>query len=105
MIEGFGEQKRILRSVLKSRVPEELLNRRKRGFGLPLRDWFRGEHKGFVAERLLQKENKIFDYLEPECVSKLVANHNRGIRDFSDRIWTLIWLQDWLEQVRWPNQL
>ena len=93
-----GEQKRILRFALKSLVPAHVLKRRKRGFGLPLCEWFRGEHKGFVAERLLQKENKIFDFLEPEPVTQLVANHNRGHRDFSDRIWALIWLQEWFEQ-------
>lgn len=93
-----AEQKRILRAALKPLVPAEVLMRRKRGFGLPLCEWFRGEHRGFVAERLLQKDNKIFEFIEPEPVSRLITNHNRGHRDFSERIWALIWLQEWFEQ-------
>jgi asparagine synthase (glutamine-hydrolysing) len=91
-----GEQKWLLRQLLKSTVPAEVLERRKRGFGMPLCDWFRGEYREFVAERLLQKSNRIFDYLEPQTVEFLVNWHNRGQRDFSDRIWTLIWLEEWL---------
>ena len=93
-----AEQKRILRAALKPLVPADVLRRSKRGFGLPLCEWFRGEHRGFVAERLLQKDNKIFEFIEPEPVSRLITNHNRGHRDFSDRIWALIWLQEWFEQ-------
>jgi asparagine synthase (glutamine-hydrolysing) len=93
-----AEQKRILRAALKPLVPADVLRRSKRGFGLPLREWFRGEHRGFVAERLLQRDNKIFEFIEPEPVSRLITNHNRGHRDFSDRIWALIWLQEWFEQ-------
>ena len=91
-----GEQKWILRQILASLVPAEILNRKKRGFGLPLCSWFRGEYKEFVAERLLQKSNLIFDLMNPDAVERLVSRHNAGQRDFSDRIWTLICLEEWL---------
>lgn len=91
-----GEQKWILKDVLRSKVPAEVLKRKKRGFGLPLCNWFRGEYKEFVAERLLQRENPIFDYMDAVAVEGLVKKHNLGQRDFSDRIWALIWFEEWL---------
>lgn len=91
-----GEQKWILREILRSMVPAEILDRKKKGFGLPLCNWFRGEYKEFVAERLLQRNNLIFDFMNPDAVELLVKKHNSGRRDFSARIWALIWLEEWL---------
>lgn len=100
-----GEQKWILKEVLRSKVPAEILDRKKKGFGLPLCAWFRGEYKNFVAERLLQRNNLIFDFMNPDAVELLVKRHNAGRRDFSDRIWALIWLEEWLRAFGEHGQL
>ena len=91
-----GIQKWILRKYLEPRVPAEILNRRKQGFGVPLCSWFRGEHKGFAADRLISGESRLHDLFESKALQSLFDNHQKGQRDFSDRIWTLICLEEWL---------
>ena len=94
MIEGTN-QKRVLREVLKAVAPPAVLQRPKQGFALPIRDWFRAGHREFVSNRLLQRDSRLHEYFEPRAVAQLVANHDRGRRDFSDRIWSLLWLEEW----------
>ena len=94
-----GEQKVLLRQFIRKHVPAEILNRGKKGFGLPLRDWFRGEYREFVGDRLLSRDSKLFDYLDVNTVRNIVHAHDKGVRDFSDRIWTLIWLDEWFRSV------
>lgn len=93
-----GNQKVILRNLLKRHLPGEILDRPKKGFGMPLRNWFRGEYRDFVAERLLVRDAKVYDYLDPGAVRQLVEAHNKGQRDFADRIWALLWLEEWFRQ-------
>ena len=91
-----GVQKRVLRAALKPLVPSGTLERRKQGFALPLRDWFRGNHADFVGERLLSNSSKVRDVFDPTVVARLVEAHARGQRDFSERIWSLVWFEEWL---------
>ena len=48
---GAGEKKVALRAALRGWVPDEVLDAPKRGFRVPLAEWFRGELREFVARR------------------------------------------------------
>jgi asparagine synthase (glutamine-hydrolysing) len=90
-----GTQKYILRRLLRHIVPPEILAGRKRGFGIPIKHWFRGELRAFARERLLSPSSRNRRFLRPAAVEGLLASHDRGGRDLSDRIWTLLVLEEW----------
>ena len=53
-LKRVGSQgKRVLKEAIRDLVPQEVLTRKKHGFGIPLGDWFRGELRPMVEDTLL----------------------------------------------------
>jgi asparagine synthase (glutamine-hydrolysing) len=89
--------KRILREVLHQHVPEELFQRPKMGFQLPLTSWLRGPLRSW-AEDLLQPDRiRRQGILNPASIQTTWSEHISGRRDRSDRLWPLLMLQSWLD--------
>ncbi len=91
--------KHILKHALEDILPHELLHRRKRGFGAPIREWFRGTTNDLLDAHMLQsslRRRNLFDY---DLLARLVAEHRSGARDWSFHLWTLLNLSLWYE--RW----
>jgi asparagine synthase (glutamine-hydrolysing) len=93
-----GIQKYPLKHMLKGRVPDEILTRPKRGFGLPIKHWLRDSMKDFAQEMLTSSDTRLRQYLDAGQLSDLVNGHNAGGRDLSKRIWTLLWLEQWCRE-------
>ena len=47
---GFGETKRVLRRSQKDRLPRDILNRPKQGFGVPVRGWLMNEARDMLED-------------------------------------------------------
>jgi asparagine synthase (glutamine-hydrolysing) len=90
-----GKQKWILKALLESRVPAGITDRPKQGFGMPIRDWLRGSYRGLAEDLLLNDSNPSFEYVDPVAVRRLFDAHQRGSRDLSDRLWSLMWFEQW----------
>lgn len=94
----LGKGKVLLRRAMKGILPESILGRGKMGFGVPLGAWFREELDGLVRERLLDPRSPVYEYLRPEPVAALIAEHARASADLSPQIWALLTLESWLRQ-------
>jgi asparagine synthase (glutamine-hydrolysing) len=89
--------KYILRKVLHEHVPQELFQRPKMGFHLPLTRWLRGPLREW-AEDLLQADRlRRQGVLNPVAIRAIWAEHLSGQRDRSDHLWTVLMLQSWLD--------
>ncbi len=95
-------KKYIFKQAMKNHLPESIISHKKQGFSVPLKAWFKDDLKEYVNDRLLGSRGPLYDYLEPAYVRKIVNEHNLGIRDFNDKIWSLLFLDQWL-QSRIPN--
>lgn len=89
-------KKYIFKEAMKKHLPESVISHKKQGFSVPLKAWFKEELKEYANDRLLGTKGPLYDYLEPAYVSKIVNEHNRGMRDFNDKIWSLLFLDQWL---------
>lgn len=87
--------KRILRKIMRGRLPERVRRRRKLGFNAPLGVWMRRDLDRIVGEWLGPEALRTRDMLDPNEVGRLVAEHRAGRRDHSLRLWTLIVLEQW----------
>jgi asparagine synthase (glutamine-hydrolysing) len=95
--------KYILIEALGDRLPPELLNRPKMGFGVPLAHWFRGPLREFLWDHLLEKRFQDRGMVSPEFVRGLLDEHQSGRRDNSGWLWSLLTIELWfrnLEQSR-----
>ena len=76
-------------------VPQEVLNRPKQGFALPLVHWMRGELKDDLLPILLEPRTLGRGYFNPKAVRGLLDEHSRGRRDHSAQIWMLLMFELW----------
>lgn len=90
-----GTGKWLLRNAIEGLVPPIVLQRPKKGFSVPLGDWFRDDLSHRV-DALLRRESPIYDYVDDGAVRSLVFEHRRGRRDHSGMIWRLMALDLWL---------
>ncbi len=99
-----GRQKYILRKLAERvGVPQEVLNRPKRGFSLPLKHWMRHELKDLVQTVLLESRTEQRGYFNPRGVRRMLDEHMCGRRDHSPRLWRLLafelWHRNFLERI------
>jgi len=90
--------KHLLKNALKGMLPPENLTRRKMGFGVPIRRWFRDELKSFLAETILSDRSLGRGYFKREAVNHLVQEHTEGRRDYAHQLWTLLMLELWHQE-------
>ena len=89
------QKKWMLRRAYRYRLPAAILDGPKRGFGVPLADWFRGELRGWVQEVLFDPETRAGGLTNSRAVEKLVADHQAGHADRASDIWALVFLEMW----------
>lgn len=99
-IKNDEQGKLILRDVLYKHVPRELVNRPKKGFGVPIAKWLlEGELKEWACELLNSDIINNTGILEGTYVSKLWEDYSlRGI--WRPQVWNVLMLLDWLKKVR-----
>lgn len=86
-----------LRQILYKRVPKELIERPKAGFGIPLGDWLRGPMREW-AEALIEPERLTDEgFLNPELVRVIWNEHQEQKRNWSFKLWSILMFQSWLE--------
>ncbi len=91
-----GQGKWLLRHVLHRYVPEQLVERPKAGFGLPVGDWLRGPLRDW-AEALLDPLRLRDDgLLDPTIVRGAWAMHLSGRANLQDQLWDVLMFQAWL---------
>lgn len=93
-----NEGKYILKKALEPELPHEILYRKKQGFALPLSKWFKNDLSQFVSDVLLDKNNKMYNYLNYAAVEQVIKASAAGKRDFSAQIWTLLFFSQWLKK-------
>ena len=90
-------RKRILQDTFRDLLPDELYNRQKKGFEVPLLKWFRNEMKGLIVDDLLAdhfiEEQNIFDVRAIRKIKKRLFSRNPG--DVHAQVWALIVFQSW----------
>ncbi|MEQ1642477.1 MAG: asparagine synthase (glutamine-hydrolyzing) [Pyrinomonadaceae bacterium] len=84
----------ILREAMKGILPNEILDRPKMGFPVPVGNWFRGEFKHIVDEYVLGKRAMDRGIFDKDYVRSLVTAHNAG-ENHDERIWSLVNFEIW----------
>src|SRR2546423_8432520 len=89
--------KHVLKRALESILPRDLLYQPKRGFGAPVREWFRGPGGDDLFKQLMNsaiRERNFFDY---SFIQRIADEHQRETRDWSANLWCLLNLSLWYD--------
>ncbi|HEU5179328.1 MAG TPA: asparagine synthase (glutamine-hydrolyzing) [Candidatus Polarisedimenticolia bacterium] len=92
-----GVPKYLLKRALRNVLPEEVLHRRKMGFGAPVSEWFAGELARYAESVLMSSRIRELDLLDYEVVGQLLREHREGRRDRAFLIWNLFNLSRWYD--------
>jgi asparagine synthase (glutamine-hydrolysing) len=92
----------LLKRALRGLLPESILNRPKKGFGIPVAHWFRGPLKEQMMSVLSPERIRREGFFDPAAVASLVSDHLEGRRDSRKQLWTLFAFELWHEGYSRP---
>ena len=93
-----------LREVLKKYLPKSILPTKKRGFSFSVKDMLQKKvfinwSQKFLSPKIIEKNR----FLNHKNVNKLIELHQAGRGDYSNTIWSLLVLQNWLKKRNFLN--
>jgi asparagine synthase (glutamine-hydrolysing) len=91
--------KHILKRALEPILPPDVLYQPKRGFGAPVREWFRGPEGAGLIQRIMNSQLRQRGFFDYGVIENLADEHRREQRDWSANLWCLLNLTVWYE--RW----
>ncbi|MCA1682461.1 MAG: asparagine synthase (glutamine-hydrolyzing) [Actinobacteria bacterium] len=89
------EKKLVLREAVAEWLPQDLLDRPKQGFSVPLARWLREDLREFAHDVLLDPISIDRGYFRRDAVESLLRRHVEGREDCSKRLWTLLFGELW----------
>ena len=87
--------KRLLKRVVYRRVPREIMDRPKQGFGVPLGRWLRGDLRPLLCDTVTADRMHAVGIEDFTLIERMIAQHMTGNRDHSGRLWALLVLGMW----------
>jgi asparagine synthase (glutamine-hydrolysing) len=86
--------KLLLRDAVRPWLPDDLLDRPKQGFAVPLDSWLRDELRDLPTDLLLDPVARDRGLFEEAAVHRLIDDHRAG-RDRALKLWAMINLEVW----------
>ncbi|MCL2645521.1 MAG: asparagine synthase-related protein [Phycisphaerales bacterium] len=92
-----GQGKAPLRQLFANDLPPAVLHRRKKGFGVPIGQWFNnqggGDLRAPLTDLLLSQQSFTRNYLQPQIIERLLHEHHTALRDHTHRLFALLTLE------------
>lgn len=96
-----GNKKFIIKEIVHKYLPKELMDRPKKGFGIPISTWLQNDLKPFVDryfdESFIEKQN-IFNN---DIIQRVKKSFYDGKIERAEKIWYLLMFQMWYD--KWIN--
>ena len=94
-----GSKKYLLKSIVHKYVPEKIMDRPKKGFGIPFDKWFRDQKNDlfdyFLSEEIIKKQS-IFDY---KVIAKMKQDfHQKSNSLTRQRLWNIFIINQWIDE-------
>jgi len=93
-----GQGKWLLRQLLYKYVPPALVERPKKGFGVPIDHWLRGPLREWAGDLLAPGSMGRQGFLNPQVVQRAWREHQEGVKDWHYWLWDVLMFQAWLAE-------
>lgn len=96
-----GQAKYILKKSLEGLIPDNIIYRKKQGFGLPIKQWFIDRMSNFIEDSLFRSPLRKRDFFNYDHIRTMIGAHSTGRVDYSFNLWCLLnlslWYEHWIE--------
>lgn len=93
-----GERKWILKQAMKEVLPDTILNRKKEGFSIPIKNWLRKELQPLMRELLSRERIARRGLFDPDAVEDLMLNHIAGHENHAHTLFPLMVFERWASE-------
>lgn len=90
-----GETKYLLKKVMEPYLPHEVIYRPKKGFPVPIRQWFQQGLAQMAQDLVLDKRSTVSKFIDLRAAENMLRMHQAGQIDASDELWSLVVLEQW----------
>ena len=87
--------KHLLKKCMEGKLPDEIIYRPKKGFGIPVSSWIKDDLKELVQDHLSPSSLNRHGFFDVDYVQKLLNDHNMGKVNNRKEIWNLLIFQMW----------
>jgi asparagine synthase (glutamine-hydrolysing) len=95
-----GQLKYLLRLVLSQQVPQDIWDRPKKGFGIPISRWLRTSLRDWAHEELFSSETSLNSWIDKSEMRRAFSDHQEGRVDNKRLIWAGLQLSGWDQRMR-----
>ena len=88
-------KKYIFKRAVRDLLPQDIIERLKMGFGVPLDQWFRFDLREMAQDLLLSPRAVERGYFRKEFVRRLLDEHIKGVLQWHYQFWNLLMLELW----------
>lgn len=88
--------KYIFREAMRKNLPEEIYTQKKRGFAIPIYEWFKSDLNDFMKDSI-NTGNTLTEYFQPNYLNKIKNTKNLG--SLISRVWPIIVFNTWLNKI------
>jgi asparagine synthase (glutamine-hydrolysing) len=92
-----GERKWILKRAMAGVLPERILNRRKEGFSIPMKNWLRRELQPLMHSLLKPERVAARGLFDPAEVTRLMDDHVAGRENHAHTLFPLMVFERWCQ--------
>jgi len=92
---GLKTGKHILKELMRDKLPNDIIDRPKKGFGIPLSGWLRNELKPLCNELLSESALKKHGLFNHDYVQQLKNEHFEVKQNHRKLLWNLMVFQSW----------
>jgi asparagine synthase (glutamine-hydrolysing) len=89
--------KYILKEAVKDMIPAAIINRPKKGFGIPIAEWLKGRLNPLLHEMLSPMRLRDQGLFNSTYVETLISEHENGRASRHKELWTLLVFQLWFD--------
>jgi asparagine synthase (glutamine-hydrolysing) len=92
----LGQSSKIaLKHAARSSLPKSIFTREKKGFTVPLPEWFRGGLRARAEDAFFSQAGGISGVLNDQGLKRMWFEHQKGLRNHATSLWSILMFEQW----------